>query len=73
MTKAITDCDGKWGKEVTESYDCKFDFSDKSFKCEDVFKTCRKSAQCVIVQVKKSANQDYYNCLGNCLDFKPCK
>ena len=77
LQKAITDCDGKWGKEVTTNRACSF--RGTPFTCEDVFKTCRKSAECVIVQVNKHTKEDnfYFTeqiCGGSgCKNIEVCK
>ena len=63
LAKAITDCE--WGEEVTETYDCG-NRGDK--KCVDAFKTCRRNADCVIIQLRKKDEDGYYNekiCQGN--------
>ena len=72
LAKAITDCE--WGEEVTRTFVCG---NRDNYKCTDAFKTCRRNAECVIIQLRKKDEEGYYNekiCQGdvNCLDPPVC-
>ena len=77
LEKAISDCDGNWGKEVTKTKQCPQAGAGIQ-TCVDVFKTCRRSPECVIVQVRRYIKETdlYYNdaiCGNGCDLMDVCK